>query len=355
MTQTFTQAALTGVGAHALATDLLERVGLPAARARRTADILVLADRWGVHSHGLSRLPHYLRRLVAGGHDAHAEVEVASDTGPVVALRGHRGLGHWQAWEAAELAVERARTYGVGVVTVSDSGHCGALGTYVLPGLRHDLLTLVFSNGPAVMAPWGGSAPVLSTSPLAAGVPSRPQPVVVDLATTAVARGRIAVAASRGEELPEGWALDRDGLPTTDASVALMGLLAPLGGAKGFALALLVESLTGGVAGPALATEVADMFRPDDDARAQGIAHTVVTLDPARLDPDGGAGARARLDALAASVGSGGGRLPGAARTALLDDLEIDTPPDTPLGLEPQVETHLHDWATRLQATPPEE
>ena len=297
--------------------------------AERTAAILVLAEAWGRTSHGLLRLPYYLARLRAGGCQADAELVLGSDTGAVVAYDGNAGLGHWQVWEAAVTAGQRCAEHGIAAVSVSNSSHCGALATYVYPLLDAGQVGLVFSSGPAVMPPWGGSTPVLSTSPLAAGIPSRPEPIVVDMATSAVARGRIAAAAAAGTPLPEGWALAPDGSPTTDPQVGLYGMLAPLGGAKGYALALLVESLTGGLVGPLLAAEVPDMFDAGDDAKPQGIGHLVIALDPARLGLDGGGG---RLDDLAGLVRAAGGRVPGAGRIApgeLADETEIRVLPET--------------------------
>jgi len=236
-----------------LVTDLLEDTGLERSRSDVTAQALLLAEIWGVTSHGLMRVPSYLTRLDAGGFDADAELTTVRDTGALVVLDGHGGLGHWQAWSAAEMAAERAGSLGIAAVAVANSGHCGALGVYTLPALERGLLTLVFSHGPAVMPAAGGRRPLLSTSPLAVGIPCRPRPAIVDLATSAVARGTIAEYAGRGEQLPEGWAYSSDGEPTTDPSVALAGMLAPLGGPKGFALAFAVEALTGGLVGGAIA------------------------------------------------------------------------------------------------------
>jgi (2R)-3-sulfolactate dehydrogenase (NADP+) len=322
-----------------IAADLLVASKVPRERAERTATILVVAEAWGRGSHGLLRLPYYLARLHAGGCRADAEMQTTTDTGPLVTYDGNAGLGHWQAWEAAVTAAERCASFGVSAVAVRNSSHCGALGTYVYPMLAARQIGLVFSNGPAVMPPWGGSRPMLSTSPLAAGVPSEPEPIVVDMATSAVARGRIAAAAQAGERLPEGWALTADGTPTTDPAAALRGMLAPLGGAKGFALALLVESLTAGMIGPQLSGAVPDMFDPEDDARPQGIAHLLVALDPARIDPQGAT----RLNDLAESVHAAGGRIPGAGKTApedLAEDTEIDVAPETM--------ARLHQWSERL-------
>src|SRR6266700_4225797 len=175
-------APLTVAGGRALARDLLAAAGVGEAAALRTAQALVLADVWGAGPHGLLRLPFYLQRLMAGGCNAAARLEIVTDTGPLVTYDGQDGLGHWQAWRAAEVARDRCASAGASVVAVGRSSHCGALGVYTLPLIEAGLAGLVFSNGPAVMPPWGGREPVVSTSPIAAGVPCRPRPAIVDLA-----------------------------------------------------------------------------------------------------------------------------------------------------------------------------
>lgn len=327
---------------RALARALLAASGVEALAAEQTAQALVLADVWGVHSHGLLRLADYLRRLDAGGCNAAAQLRPVADTGALVTYDGEHGLGHWQVWRAAETARDRCAVHGVATVAVGRSSHCGALGVYTLPLIDAGLVALVFSHGPAVMPPWGGTAAVVSTSPVAAGVPSRPRPAIVDLATSAVARGRIKVHAQRGEPLPPGWAFTAGGEPTTDAHDALDGMLAPLGGAKGFALAFLVEALTAGLVGPTLSTDVVDMFSASDAARPQQIAHLVVALDPARLDVDG-KGSGERLDRLAEQVSRAGGRLPGSQR-ALPGELDEQAA----LGVSEQTWTDIAGWARRL-------
>lgn len=326
--------------ARALAAALLTAVGMPEKRAEVTARCVVQADVWGIASHGLLRLPYYLRRIQLGGYPADAELEAVTDTGPMLALRGNGGLGHWQLWDTANELTERAAQYGIAAASVADSGHCGALGLYTIPGIRAGQLTLVFSTGPAVMAAWGGAQPLLSTSPLAAGIPSSPTPCIVDMASSAVARGKIAAAAASGEPLPDGWALDDVGSPTTDPSAALHGLLSPLGGAKGFALALLVEAIAGGLAGPNLAADVPDMFAESDAALPQRIGHVLIVLDPTRF---GGPEALDRLRRLAESVGTTGGRLPGAGRVF---PEEVD--PEASLELTEGTRTALRNWAQRL-------
>lgn len=336
--------------AFRLATRLLDAAGLTTQAAEQTARALVLADSWGVGSHGLMRLPFYLERLAAGGCRADAALRTVTDTGSLVVFDGEDGLGHWQLWRAAELARDRCADTGVAIAAVGRSSHCGSLGVYTIPALEAGLFALVFSNGPAVMPPVGGFQAVVSTSPIAAGIPCRPRPAIVDLATSAVARGKIKAAAGRGDQLEPGWAFAADGRPTTDAEEALAGMLAPLGGPKGFALAFLVEALTGGMVGPALSTEVSDMFDSAEAARPQRIAHLVITVDPARLNSNGegeGESAAQRLDQLAAAVTGAGGRVPGSRRIlpAELDDA-------AELGVASAVEAELREWAGRLSVSP---
>ncbi|KAA9149438.1 Ldh family oxidoreductase [Amycolatopsis acidicola] len=328
--------------ATALASRLLVAAGLPEARAELSARCIVQADVWGIGSHGLLRLPFYLERIQAGGYPASAELRTVTDTGPLLALDGGGGLGHWQLWEAAEQAAKRCQEYGIAAVSVADSGHCGALGLYTAPGLRSGLVTLAFSNGPAVMPPWGGDVPVLSTSPIAAGLPTKPRPSIVDMATSAVARGKIAALAKSGTPVPEGWALDASGQPTTDPVAALHGMLSPLGGAKGFALAFLVEALAGAVVGPNLSSAVPDMFAPEQAGAPQRIGHLLICLDPARF---GGEAAYERLATLATTVEEGGGRVPGVNRV-----LPDETSPDQVLTVSEQVLAELAEWGERLAA-----
>lgn len=327
--------------ARAEATALLSASGVPHDEAYLTATAIVLAEYWGLSSHGLMRLPFYLARLQAGGIRADARLAAVQDSGPLAAFDGQSGLGHWQLWRAAGIATERCARYGIAAVSVANSSHCGCLGVYALPIAEAGYLSMVFSNGPAVMPPWGGSTPLLSTSPIAAGIPSRPRPAIVDMATSAVARGRIAERAHRGEQLPEGWALDADGAPTVDPQAALAGMLAPLGGAKGYALALLVEALTGATVGPALSPDVSDMFDASADAVPQRISHLVVAIDPARLDADGRG--QERLEELARRVAAAGGRLPGVGR----DRLE-DIRPDEQLVVAAGTVVALDDCRARL-------
>jgi (2R)-3-sulfolactate dehydrogenase (NADP+) len=292
------------------ARSLLVATGVPSDEATITAQRIVASDRWGIGSHGLMRLPFYLSRLQAGGINPKAKLKTVTDLPSLVVFDGDDGLGHWQLQRAAEVASERAMTNGIAAVGVGRSNHCGALGIYVWPMINRGLVGIAFSTGPAVMPPWGGNAAILSTSPIAAGIPTNP-PTVIDLATSAVARGKIQAKAQAGAELEPGWAFTKDGAPTLDAKEALAGMLAPLGGVKGYAVAVLVESLTGMLIGPTLAKNIPDMFAASQDALPQQIAHFVIAIDAAKLSVDG---SQDRPAEFAALVTAAGGRLPGSNR-----------------------------------------
>ena len=289
---------------------LLEAAGVPSKEAATTARCIVASDRWGIRSHGLMRLPFYLSRLQAGGINPKAELKTVTDLPSLVVFDGDDGLGHWQLQNAAELATKRALVNGIAAVGVGRSNHCGALGIYVWPMINQGLVGIAFSTGPAVMPPWGGNKSLLSTSPIAAGIPTNP-PTVVDLATSAVARGKIQAKAQAGAELEPGWAFTKDGAPTTDAKEALAGMLAPLGGVKGYAVAVLVESLTGMLIGPTLAKNIPDMFAADQNALPQQISHFIIAIDASKLSVDGN---NSRTADFANEVKAAGGRLPGSNR-----------------------------------------
>jgi (2R)-3-sulfolactate dehydrogenase (NADP+) len=330
--------ALTVDKALTHATSLLTKAGVSEKNAAKTARAIVTSDVWGNPSHGLMRLPFYLQRITQGGVNPVATLKVISQRGAITSLDGEDGLGHWQLWDAAELGVARAKEFGISLVSVKNSSHCGALGVYLYPALDAGQISMIFTNGPAVMPAVGGNAPLLSTSPIAAGIPSH-TPMIIDLSTSAVARGKIATAAKSGGTIPEGWAVNAKGETITDAKEALMGMLAPLGGAKGFALGLMVESLSAGLSGGALSRSVPDMFNPDDDAKPQGISHTVITIDPHDL---GDSASYEDFNTLASSISDTGGRIPGSKRAHpnKLGNIEI--------AIAEPVIKDLNTWCAKL-------
>lgn len=324
------------------ATSAFRAVGVEPEEAAVAARALVGAQAWGLGSHGLIRVPQYLRRLTAGGTSRVGKVSVTKDLGALVLVDGQAGLGVVHMQQAAELGVSLARKFGVSAVAVQNSSHCGALSFFAWPALRANCAALLLTNGPAVVPPPNGAKALMSTSPICVAVPTSSGAILVDLSTTAVARGKIAEYAARGEALPEGWALDETGSPTTDAQAALKGMLAPLGGAKGAALALALEALTGGLIGPNLAKDVPDIFDENKDGEPQGISHLVITLDVAAMASE--SGATARLDDFVAAITGAGGRVPGSTKTDP-NDLESQMV----IEVAPAVRKQLDDWADRLQ------
>ncbi len=303
----------------ALVASLLGRAGATPEDGARVADALVEASLSGRDGHGVARLPGYVARLRDGGSRS-GPWRLARADGPFERYDGRAGLGHVHLADAVTRAVALAGVHGVGLVGVSDSNHAGALGLPAARIAEAGHVGVVCTNAPAVLAPPGGRAPVLGTNPIAVAAPvPGARPVVCDLSSSVVTRGRVMLAHDRGERLEPGWAHARDGSPTTDPAEALRGTLAPLGGGKGFALALAVEILTGVLVGPSVGPEVADFFEQPAE-RPQGVAHLAVALDPARLS-DGGHGDRMlRLAAaIRASGEEGEVRLPGARGAARIE------------------------------------
>lgn len=155
------------------ASNLLQATGMSTEEALTSANCIVASDVWGIGSHGLMRLPFYLERLVSGGINPKAKLKEITNLPALRIFDGETGMGHWQLKKAAEVAANLADSQGIAAVGVGRSNHCGALGLYVWPMLQKNLVGIVFSNGPAVMPPWGGNKPILSTSPIAAGIPGK--------------------------------------------------------------------------------------------------------------------------------------------------------------------------------------
>lgn len=325
-------------------------VGVPTPDAHVTARALVASEAWGLASHGLLRVPQYLRRLQAGGINPGGAGREGADLGALVVIDGEAGLGQVHLDRAARLGVARAQRHGISAVAVSNSHHAGALTVSAWPALRAGCAVICVSNGPAVMPTPRGDRPLLSTSPICIAMAAEPggAPVIVDMSTSAVARGTIAGHAARGERLPDGWAYDAAGHPTTDPQAALRGMLASLGGTKGAALAVGVEALTGVMIGPLLSAEVPDLFDPAADARPQGIGHLIITLNVAALDGSdemthADRTPQQRLAQLRSLAQSAGSRLPGAGKT---DPDALD--PSATLTVPPGVRAALTEWAERL-------
>ncbi len=302
---------MTVAEAEALALRALLAAGFAEDVARPAAVALVLAERDGLASHGLTRLGFYLAQARAGKVRADAVPAVEAD-GAVVRVDAGHGLAFAAIERGLDAGIDVARGLGLAAVAIGRSHHFGVAGHPVERLAREGLIGLAFSNAPAAMAPWGGKRPLYGTNPIAFGAPrAGGEPLVIDLSLSKVARGKVMLAQKRGEPIPEGWALDVEGRPTTDADAAMAGTMIPAGDAKGAALALMVELLCAGLTGSHFAWEASSFF--DAEGPPPGIGHLILILDPARFGGDFAARAEAMFAAIEAEAGA---RLPGARRFA---------------------------------------
>lgn len=262
----------------AFACDALRACGLAPDTAALVADTLVDADARGIGSHGIVRLPIYVKRLRSGLVDA-AAVPTVSMNGAVATVDGRNCIGALAARTGMEAAVGLASHLGVGMALVNHSNHCGALGFYVRDAARRGFMAIGASNAPVTMAYFGGRTRAVGTNPFAIAAPrGEHPPLVLDGATSAVARGKIIVAASEGRPIPDGWAIDVDGNPTTDANRALEGSVLPFAGPKGSGLAMMIDLLCGVVAGADFGRHIGDMY--ENWTRPQNVGHVFLAIRP---------------------------------------------------------------------------
>lgn len=306
------------VEAEALAAAALRAAGANPEMAALTAEALVAAEAEGQGGHGLSRVAMYAGFLKEGRADGRAVPRVVSGRGGAALIDAGNGLAFPALRLAETEAGHRAREHGVAFVAVANSQHAGAMALPVRRLARQGLVALAFTNSPFAMPVPGGRRPLLGTNPVAAGFPRRDAaPMVIDLALSEVARGKIMLAAKEGRSIPESWALDADGRPTTDPQAALDGAMLAMGGTKGAALALVVEILCVALGGAAFAFEADSFFAPSPHAPRLG--HAILAIDPGAL-----AGTDAFLDRMevlvAAMLGDKGVRLPGARRDHLIEN-----------------------------------
>jgi (2R)-3-sulfolactate dehydrogenase (NADP+) len=299
--------------AVALVAGALERCRTSPANAATVARALVAAEADGLKGHGLVRVPSYAAQAKAGKIDGRATPVANRAARGVLAIDAANGF----AYPALELAIatlpEIAREQGVAVAPIRRSHHCGAAGHPVEKLARHGLVAMLFANTPAAIAPWGGARGLYGTNPIAFACPvPNAAPIVVDLSLSNVPRGHILAARQKGETIPEGWAFDPEGRPITDPDEALKGTMAPVGGAKGAALALMVELLAAGMTGANYATEASSFF--DDAGPPPGTGQLILAFDPISI---GGPATISRFGVLAELVECElNARLPGRRRLA---------------------------------------
>ncbi len=258
-------------------------IGVPEQDAWLAADTLVQADLWGHQSHGLLRLGWYYARLQSGAMQALTQTTLEVDAGAVAVMDGHDGLGQVIARRAVDEAVTRAQKHGVGVVSVRNSNHFGTCMYYTRIGAQQGCVMVLMSNAGPNMAPWGGLKKKIGTNPWSIAVPGGSYgPVVMDMANSGVARGKIYLADKRRESIPSHWAVDALGRPTTDPKAALEGFILPMAGHKGYVMGTMVDILSGVLSGSQFLDKV---HGPYDPVNRSGAGHFMVALNVAAFQP----------------------------------------------------------------------
>ena len=298
---------------NALAVRALRNAGASDAMAAATAAALLHAEASGIPTHGVARLPLYCGHLREGRAFGAAQPAITRDRAGCCLIDARGGLAYQAIALAAREAIARAQAHGIAFAGVTNSHHAGAMGYHLLPIAHAGLVGFGFTNSPAAINAWGGKRTLFGTNPVAACFPRADDPpLVIDLSLTEVVRGKIMLYADQGKPIPPGWALDRDGNPTTDAKAALTGSLAPIGGVKGAMLALIVELICCALTGAAFGYENDSYFEP---GRTPRIGHALIAIDPGAV-----AGRDTYLDRIEtlidAMLADTSVRLPGARREA---------------------------------------
>jgi len=271
---------------HGFCCDVLTHVGVPATDATLVADSLTQADAAGQTGHGLVRLlPVYVRRLRQGTTKAVPQMRLIQQRGATAVVDGGSGLGQVVGHWAMDIAVKLARDNGVGLVAVRNSSHFGTASFFLKQALREHMIGVALTNAPSNMPPAGGKRPYFGTNPLCIGFPTSAEPpVILDMSTSVVARGKIVLMHLAGQKtIPEGWAIDEEGRPTTDPAAALRGAVLPVGGYKGAGLAMAVDILCGILTGAAFGPHIVNLY--DEGDRVQNLGHLFAAVSVSFFGP----------------------------------------------------------------------
>ena len=257
--------------------------GMPEADARLVADTLVQADLWGHQSHGVLRLGWYLDRIRTGVMQPVTTPEFVVDAGAIAVIDGHDGVGQVLAMRATHEAIKRARAHGIGAVAVRNSNHFGTCMYYTRRVAAAGCVAMLTSNGGPAMAPWGGRTKIIGTNPWSVAAPVGTRaPFVVDMAATGVARGKIYLARNKHLPIPLGWAINQAGEPTTDPQEAIDGIILPMAEHKGYAIAAMVDLLSGVLTGSGFLSAV---HSPYQTAEQSHCGHLLLAMDIAKFQP----------------------------------------------------------------------
>jgi (2R)-3-sulfolactate dehydrogenase (NADP+) len=302
---------------HALAKDILVTHGTSEVNAEQVAAALVAAEADGQGGHGASRIPSYAAQAKSGKVDGHAAPKLTKAAAATLRVDARSGFAFPAINLAIEAVIELARETGIAAVAIANSHHSGVAAHHVEPMANAGLIGLSFGNGPQGIAPWGGSKGLFGTNPIAFAAPRRKShPLVIDMSLSKVARGKINVAAQKGESIPEGWAVDSDGRPTTDPKAAMAGTMLPMGDAKGAQLVLMVEILAAALSASHFGYEASSFFTGEGEPPQVG--QLLIAINPEPLS-------RGRFqdrleDLLRAILAQPGTRLPGERRYRLREE-----------------------------------
>ena len=298
---------------------VLERLDVPAEDAREVAGCLIKAELRGVDSHGMVRLPVYGRRLQAGVVKARPDIRVHTRGTAAAILDGDNGLGPVVGAAAMRAALDLTQAHGTGFIGVRGSNHFGPAAYYVEKALARRCIGLAISNAPPNMAPFGGRTRFLGTNPIAVAIPAGHEPpLIFDASTSVVARGKIIVAAHTGAPIPDGWAVDPNGYPTTDPERALAGAMLPFGGPKGSAISFIIDIMCGVLTGASFGTHINTL---EDLSTVQNVGHVLAAVRTDLFVSDGEF--RERMDAILKML-KGAPPAPGAARVLAPGEIELE-------------------------------
>lgn len=290
-----------------LVTQIFAACGMPDENARLLSDSLVTADLRGIHSHGVLRVPDYVNKLTRDGVDPAARPVIVSKKGGAIVVDGINAMGQIASQLAMKTAINAAKENAIAFAAVRGSNHCGAMDYWAMQALPHGMIGICGTNALPTMAPWGGKDKIVGINPLAIALPGGEEPpMVLDMAFGATAHGKIRVYHQKGEAIPEGWAFDENGLPTTDTARALSGLIQPIGQHKGVGLGIMVGVLSSLLSGAAYGTESGNMV---DGAKPGVDGHFFIAIDVEAFTPL--AMFKARADAIAQQIQQSRTALPG--------------------------------------------
>ena len=265
--------------------DALQKHQTSTENAKEVADALICAEIDGQSGHGLSRVPSYIQQLSSGKVDGNAKPAIVGSNGAVIRIDAKNGFAYPALSLAIKELVSCSKKYGIAVASISHSHHFGQAGRHVERLAESELIGLMFGNTPKAIPPWGGSKALFGTNPIAFSSPrSKAPPLVVDLSLSKVARGKVMLANQKNERIPQGWAIDEQGNPTSDAKKALVGAMLPIGDAKGSALALMIEILSAALTDSNFGFEASSFF--DSEGDSPGVGQLIIAIDPSFFSGD---------------------------------------------------------------------